>query len=91
MIDLADLLDAGESSGTIHLSGFGSGDTITMSDDGGKLDGADASQLATYLGNAMQSGDTVTLASDGSKLTVGIDYASDEDNIANITDSFTYL
>jgi len=95
MIDLGDLLDEGPSSGTINLSGFDTedaitGDTITLSDDG-KLNQTHEDALQTVLDNAMKYGDTVTLSTDGSKLNVDVDYASDEDKLADLQFEYSFI
>jgi len=91
VIDVGDLLDTGESTGTINLSGFDSDDTITVSDSLSKLDANDKGELETRLGQAMGYGDMVTLSTNGSKLNLDIDFASDEDKIANLQFEYNFI
>ena len=90
MIDLDDLLDSGPSSGTINFSGLDTGDTITVAD-GGRLSETHETALQNVLDKAMEHGDMVTLSTDGSKLSVAVDWASDEDKLANETAEYNFL
>jgi subtilisin family serine protease len=88
MIDLDDL-NGGED-GTINLSGFGIGDTITL-DDKGELSQADETALGTALNSAMASNDTIILSTDADETKLSLAIDQDDDGIVDITNEYMFI
>jgi hypothetical protein len=88
MIDLDDL-NGGED-GTINLSGFGIGDTITL-DDKGELSQADETALGTALNSAMAGNDTIILSTDADETKLSLAIDQDDDGIVDITNEYMFI